>query len=151
MKLFVIGPSGAGKSSFCQYLREQGNYVHIDVDELLGRGKDPVEWPHFRDFIDSKLVNDYTVIDIGAGYQKYTELPAYIRSAKLPVVLVTAMPDEVIKRNPWGPDRDESEFLDTEYINMHQLYETATMQVDLSGLDKTRSRHAFDRALRALQ
>jgi hypothetical protein len=135
--IYLIGPSGVGKTSYAKYARSVMSGVkHFDVDELC-KGKQ-FNWSaccaqleSIRSYLAGEQLKG--IIDIGAGTQTRPELREYLAQWREAVILVYATADEVINRNPLGPQRDLAEFRSVEYDNRRDLYSVAEHTVDVSG------------------
>lgn len=139
MIIYLIGPSGVGKSSAVALLHdEHPEILVIDIDsEYLFKG---ISW----DVIQNRLItlgerqadDGHVVVDIGASAQVWSALHTFLQETKANGLLVIAPPEEVILRNPLGPDRDFPGFMQMEYVERADLYELASATVDVTGLDR---------------
>ena len=146
--LFLIGPSGVGKTTCASAAVETINAKLYKVDDLCrGRTND---WRFCQEAMlaveaNNLLQDELKIIDIGAGTQHdcNRELSEFLKARRPRVILIWAPAEEVIKRNPNGPDRRPDEYLSTEYASREQLYSVAAHRLDITGLPKADATEKF--------
>jgi shikimate kinase len=119
------------------------------VDELCkGEEFDWIACRRALDDLEETTAPRLTVIiDIGAGTQTRPELVQYLAARAENTILLHAPPEEVIRRNPLGPNRDILEFRQTEYGSRRLLYQVAQHVVDVTGLTIDSARQKFIESL----
>jgi shikimate kinase len=146
MLLYLIGPSGVGKTSCGRHAACVFPRVRFESLDKLCKGHE-FDWIACRralDDLEATTVPLLTVIiDIGAGTQTRPELVQYLAARAENTILLHAPPEEVIRRNPLGPNRDILEFRQTEYASRRLLYQVARRVVDVTGLTIGSARHKF--------
>jgi len=147
MVIYLIGPSGVGKSGCARHAAEVlDRAVHADID-FMCRGRE-FDWPTCRDAIcrvENRAGHEKlnVIVDIGAGPQCSPELREYLFPKRTQVVLIFGPPEEVVKRNPLGPNRSIEEYRETEYARRIELYSVAAHSIDVGGKTQQRAQAEF--------
>jgi shikimate kinase len=144
MIVYLLGHSGVGKSNAVRLLSErQSDPEIIDLDDEF-RGRE-FNWeaiePRLRALHDEERSEGHVVVDVGAGTQTLDQLRGFLQARGATVVIITAPPDEVIKRQPVA-NRSIEEFIRTEYVQRAGLFALATLTIDVAGMDASEAARA---------
>jgi hypothetical protein len=151
--VYLLGHSGVGKSNAIGLLGASRLDISvIDIDEELQR-RFVDDWT----IVGARLASiqsdarlGHAVVDLGAGYQHNLQhqLIRVFREVDAFVVVVTAPPEEVIRRQP-VQNRSMDEFIQTEYTSRKDLFSCARCTIDVGGLNEDESaRRVADELLR---
>jgi shikimate kinase len=143
MKLVIIGPSGVGKSTLANYAEKEIGVKHVNLDEIFHYQGINVNWAEFKSKINTCLAKNNVLIDIGAGFYKYNQLPSFLAQLGIPIVLVYVSPEQAVSRTPWGVNRSLEEYIDTDSTKNKSLFGIANAKIDLSGLSKKLAKQQF--------
>jgi len=159
MLILSIGPSGVGKSSLASYASAKlSNCKFDDLDNLIAKESRAQEAQHVliqygSDIFFQKSVgivenirnqNDKQLylIAVGAGTLESLQSKNWLKNYT--TISITAPPEEVIVRNPLGPDRDIEEFKMREYSPFRlSLYQSANFNFPVDGLTETEAQAKF--------
>ena len=80
----------------------------------------------------------FIIVDVGAGtlHDCQSQIHSYLETRRERVILIYAPPEEVLPRNPLGPDRPIEQYQEMEYRSRERLYLLAGLKLDVTGLSK---------------
>src|SRR3989344_8161133 len=94
MQIILIGPSGVGKTLLAKYAERNLSLNHVDIDEIFNYQGSKIERAKFKARLDASLLKDDVLIDIGAGFYKLRNLPSYLQSLNIPIIMVYSDPEK---------------------------------------------------------
>lgn len=162
MLYFLIGPSGVGKSELGSFgARIFKDCLFFDLDKLV---TEKMRVPHARElsgktgwnafwYVSEEVINKLNdkhrdsssliLVAVGAGSLCTKNGRNYFRQCPN-TITIFAPAEEVIQRNPLGPNRSFQEFQNTEYSDSRMdVYNSTQYKIDVSRLNEEQARQKF--------
>ncbi len=145
MLIYLIGPSGVGKTSCAAHASKILNAHHHNLDVICSGHQ--FDWAfcvqELHKLESAVGTVDLSIVDIGAGTQCLPGLCEYLKCRRSAVIHLYAPSEEVLRRNPLGPNRPLEEYNQTESTSRQPLYLAADHVVNITANDETTSRRIF--------